>query len=295
MVGLKLERFIDISWFQILWPVWILLGMVLLFILFFKVLIFLYIYSYCYEAATSSDIFSSLWIFYNLAGALFVVPKLILDLEEGDTEIMCIYPLIYLSISFISINPVRNCLIEWSREFLDSSDADGMQEETDNEEYLLPLSLAFANNKQKRTLKVPPRFLIRMSSTFFFIGAGQERKKSGETTRTRSYCLGQRDEVSTHYQALNQSFESEGIRSRVLVESSAESSFIEDFCTICCEKRSNSVFMECGHGGTCFDCAKNIVNSSRRCLMCRLNISQVLKIKAKSEKESTVVGAFNLD
>lgn len=297
MIGLKIEAFIDIIWFQVLWPVWILLGMVLLFSLFFIVLVFLYVYSYFYEASTSSDIFSSVWIFYNLAGALFILPKLIVDLERGEIKIMCIYPLIYLSISFISVNPIKNCLVEWSRDFLDTSETGSMYEEGfEGEESLLSMSQRLANINKRRTRKLPPRNLVRVSSTFFFIGAGHRQKKYKyeETLRTHSFCVDQSYEASTHYQGLSHSFESED-RSSVLADSSAENSFLEDYCTICCERRSNSVFMECGHGGTCFDCAKSVINSSRRCILCRSTISQILKVRVKSGKECKVVGAITLD
>lgn len=40
-------------------------------------------------------------------------------------------------------------------------------------------------------------------------------------------------------------------------------------CIICLETEPNSVFYKCGHGGFCFGCAQNIIETHSNCHYCR--------------------------
>lgn len=51
----------------------------------------------------------------------------------------------------------------------------------------------------------------------------------------------------------------------------------EQLCFICYERTANSIFMNCGHGGVCFDCAKETWNKKSSCITCRERISEVIK------------------
>ena len=42
-----------------------------------------------------------------------------------------------------------------------------------------------------------------------------------------------------------------------------------DFCVVCCEKHASSVFMPCGHGGICDDCAIDIFQKKNKCHLCQ--------------------------
>eukprot|EP00602_Paraphysomonas_sp_CaronLab_P010038 CAMPEP_0185037082 /NCGR_PEP_ID=MMETSP1103-20130426/30991_1 /TAXON_ID=36769 /ORGANISM="Paraphysomonas bandaiensis, Strain Caron Lab Isolate" /LENGTH=541 /DNA_ID=CAMNT_0027574891 /DNA_START=352 /DNA_END=1977 /DNA_ORIENTATION=+ len=54
-------------------------------------------------------------------------------------------------------------------------------------------------------------------------------------------------------------------------------------CYICCVEPSDTCFMECGHGGLCFDCAAVIAkHPSRQCPICREEVSQILRITTLS-------------
>ena len=53
---------------------------------------------------------------------------------------------------------------------------------------------------------------------------------------------------------------------------------IEALCFICCVNKPNSVFMRCGHGGICFECAKETWNKKAACMTCRERIKQIVKL-----------------
>lgn len=43
----------------------------------------------------------------------------------------------------------------------------------------------------------------------------------------------------------------------------------ENLCTVCFVKEPNTVFMPCGHGGICDECALGIFEKSDQCPFCR--------------------------
>ena len=40
-------------------------------------------------------------------------------------------------------------------------------------------------------------------------------------------------------------------------------------CMVCFENQADSVFLECGHGGICYNCAIDICKKSNECHLCR--------------------------
>ena len=53
----------------------------------------------------------------------------------------------------------------------------------------------------------------------------------------------------------------------------------ENLCFICCVREANSVFMECGHGGICFECAKETWTKKTACMTCRTRIGEIVSLK----------------
>ncbi|CAD8094601.1 unnamed protein product [Paramecium sonneborni] len=49
-------------------------------------------------------------------------------------------------------------------------------------------------------------------------------------------------------------------------------------CIVCYERGPNAVFMNCGHGGTCYQCAIDIWKQKTICYLCRNKIDYILKV-----------------
>ncbi|CAD8098156.1 unnamed protein product [Paramecium sonneborni] len=49
-------------------------------------------------------------------------------------------------------------------------------------------------------------------------------------------------------------------------------------CIVCYERGPNAVFMNCGHGGTCYQCAIDIWKQKTICYLCRNKIEYILKV-----------------
>ncbi|CAK89056.1 unnamed protein product (macronuclear) [Paramecium tetraurelia] len=51
-----------------------------------------------------------------------------------------------------------------------------------------------------------------------------------------------------------------------------------NICIVCYERGPNAVFMNCGHGGTCYQCAIDIWKQKTVCYLCRNKIEYILKV-----------------
>ena len=52
-------------------------------------------------------------------------------------------------------------------------------------------------------------------------------------------------------------------------------------CLICFDREPNSVFMNCGHGGICYECALDVWKKSSECYLCRKKIDSIYRISDK--------------
>jgi len=58
-----------------------------------------------------------------------------------------------------------------------------------------------------------------------------------------------------------------------------------DTCTICCDHEADAVFLHCGHGGVCHQCATFLFHRSGECCICRSGVQGVAKITHKNAVE----------
>lgn len=57
------------------------------------------------------------------------------------------------------------------------------------------------------------------------------------------------------------------------------------FCNICYAAEADSIFMRCGHGGVCLDCAKDVVRVQGECYLCRGSIDYVLRYDNQDKRD----------
>eukprot|EP00743_Colponemidia_sp_Colp-15_P002534 GILK01002747.1.p1 GENE.GILK01002747.1~~GILK01002747.1.p1 ORF type:complete len:495 (-),score=51.70 GILK01002747.1:260-1642(-) len=101
---------------------------------------------------------------------------------------------------------------------------------------------------------VRPTALVRMSSTYF------------RRADTHDVAANGTDPVARDLEAgLDADTDDERLRGKT--------------CYICCEAPSNGVLMECGHGGLCVTCGKNLRDRYHPCPICREVIVEVLTIE----------------
>jgi len=57
----------------------------------------------------------------------------------------------------------------------------------------------------------------------------------------------------------------------------AENEQKKDRCTVCVQVKINAVFLPCGHQSACFECYEKNKNRFRKCPICRVQITNVIK------------------
>ena len=56
-------------------------------------------------------------------------------------------------------------------------------------------------------------------------------------------------------------------------------------CTVCFDKPADAVFMDCGHGGLCYDCSLDVWKTNEECYLCRMPIIKVLQFDVNTRKD----------
>ena len=60
---------------------------------------------------------------------------------------------------------------------------------------------------------------------------------------------------------------------------------MNNICSVCFANEPDSVFMRCGHGGVCYQCAIDIWKSTGECYLCRDEIEQILQVEAQQNEQ----------
>ena len=293
-MALKLDNFVDIEWFAVLWLFWIVLACISFISIGALLLVTLSICSYYYKETSISDIYSSAWIFYITAIGSTAVSLFSYDIFNNNFQRMCIWIIAYL-ISFIIITQLLkvHLLKYWRSIFIHNEQISIPNSLSNSGPLPLPPSQAGHMNistKIIRVLKLPPKQLVRMSSSYFL--PQPSSKSIQKNARTMSHDVKKSIE-NVHFRSLSSvpADQSPGLFKHV-----ADFSFVDKKCSICCENECNSVLMDCGHGGICVHCANLLLKSKGVCHMCRAPINQVLRIKLEPSKILNVIGTnSNLD
>ena len=65
-------------------------------------------------------------------------------------------------------------------------------------------------------------------------------------------------------------------------------------CSICCLITPNAIFMNCGHGGVCFECACMLWFKNKKCFYCRSEVLMILKYESEHESVMKISRAVKL-
>jgi len=68
----------------------------------------------------------------------------------------------------------------------------------------------------------------------------------------------------------------------------------ENLCYICEDNASNAILVECGHGGVCCECAKQIIEQRSTCMECRKPVKALYRIENYSNQIGKIVQAHEL-
>ncbi|KAL4432052.1 hypothetical protein ABPG74_017788 [Tetrahymena malaccensis] len=60
-------------------------------------------------------------------------------------------------------------------------------------------------------------------------------------------------------------------------------------CLVCFENQPDTVFMKCGHGGICYECALLIWKNTQECYLCRQKVEQLYQLECNSDNKDKVM------
>lgn len=281
--SLRINQVVSWNWHFVFWPTY---GVVLILLIVSIGEIFL-ITSLIVKCATGKanclDLICPFWLLYTTLGSAmslcFTFYTLGNVFEENDIEILS--PALGLTILFLIGFAIYTFIffdhiVRWFDIFFNSRYFD------------VPLSSPNLNNLQRQVgfasriavlFKDPPKFLKRISSTFY-------RPTTEEEVKTIK-------RVSSHPISFENNEEMDDIKfnsSMIQENSDIDSTTSEKLCIICCVERQNAVIMECGHAGICFKCGEELVQKGNTCIICRDPIGRVLEIKEQSNNVVSVIG-----
>jgi len=64
----------------------------------------------------------------------------------------------------------------------------------------------------------------------------------------------------------------------------------ENLCYLCYSEAPNAVFMKCGHGGICYECATTLIKKKNECMQCRSPVEMIYKIDPNSKTKNVIKG-----
>mmetsp|Transcript_31650 Transcript_31650/g.28784 ORF Transcript_31650/g.28784 Transcript_31650/m.28784 type:complete len:82 (-) Transcript_31650:50-295(-) len=53
----------------------------------------------------------------------------------------------------------------------------------------------------------------------------------------------------------------------------------ENLCFVCYEREANTLFLNCGHGGMCYECAETCWKKQNGCSTCRKKIEKMVTLE----------------
>jgi hypothetical protein len=289
-VGLKIDGFVKMDWIVTMWPLWMVLTCITILSTGALLLVFVSICSYYYKESPITEIYSSVWMFYTTAMGSLTISFMSHDAFRSNYHRMCITGIVYLGVFIVFTQIIKVHLLKWWRSFFVHHEQITIPNSLSNSGPLpLPPSQAeFMRFPTKiiRAIKLPPKALVRMSSTYFQpANIGAEPIRSARTMSQDIKKTMGRENI--HYRSLSTvPREPESI----IKKSLTDLAFPDKKCRICYEGECNSVYMPCGHGGICLNCAIIVMKGKGSCCICRTTIEQVLKIKVGPGRMMNVVG-----
>ena len=286
-ICIKVDHFVSWSWASALWPLWVVLAGLSVLSIGGFLLVVVSVFSHFYSEPSTTEVFSSIWFFYTSTGACSVLLLFGLDMVNGRFHRITLYAIIYLAVFVFITFILRFHLQKWWKSFFFEDGHISIPSLSNSGPLPLPPSQAQhmkLSTKLIRAIKLPPRALVRMSSTYFQPASPKEPAK---IVRTMSHDVKENTTRENVHARSQSSLPKENFLAH---RTSADFSFVDKKCSICLGDECNSVFLECGHGGICHNCAIFLMKEKRQCHMCRSPIAQVVKIKVEAGKVMNVIG-----
>ncbi|CAD8138965.1 unnamed protein product [Paramecium octaurelia] len=317
---LKLEGYFQTEWVYTLWMFWMLFGISALIVIYcIFVILGLGIQVILEQSSRlKNQVIVNFWIlFFMMSNALmlFLIPILILNFYNAincknvidTTRIILIVNQIIFSYFTVRFKPDLVLSLQSYLSLNDSVNPLNTLPTQQGEEQLQQSKKQDLMDSQviERPIQIP-KVVKRISKTYF----GFDDLFSDKKSEAQLHC-----KKPTHHKALSSQIQrpqqNENIKLSSLIniglsegqQSNAElENNLKEFeqvnqpgsvslssinaCCICFDNEPNSLFMQCGHGGVCYNCAIDLWKNKAECYLCRNKIDRVLKIKMTEQQKN---------
>ena len=271
-VALQLDGVYGLGLGLALWPVWSFLGLIGILTMGLLIYSISSFFTYHTRLTWKLRVFSSLYLIGVCTGFLVVFTIFFIGIVEGTPNF--IPPCAFLGCFNLVTAIFCKNLQEGLSRFLFEDVETELATSYPNQVLPMPASQTPSPSFAKmiyRVLKSPPKTLVQLSSSYFKPAPEVAKVKR----RTLSQAMNNKKVNSIIHKRWN-SAAPQRIRTYSLVE--ANTQIPTEKCFMCFEKDNNGVFMECGHGGICYECAVKVYRDCGVCHICRGKITHVLKV-----------------
>ncbi|OMJ75518.1 hypothetical protein SteCoe_25334 [Stentor coeruleus] len=262
--GLKELNLIPWKWSYIFWPIWILV-LVLILIGIAEIIFAGKIMYRSYKGrASCGDSICPIWMVYLSTGIAICIGyfffELTIYLQNGQTNQILnafLVILIYCIGLFVITFLFNSLIVSWFEKYFSSN-----QHIINSNHMFIPPINNIVLPPALIHIKEYPITMLKVSSTFF---------------------------VSNHSEDQNEEDKSSIDVNDVHFNGSVDEGKV---CTICCTNEADGIFMHCGHGGICFECACQMWKKTKKCHICRGVVEQIYKYRPLNHYEVEVVKAI---
>ncbi|CAD8181872.1 unnamed protein product [Paramecium pentaurelia] len=260
-ITLKISRYVDWTWSQTFWWYWMFLsGLIGCMITFLLILIskLIRIKNHTITNQSKNEIKMLIWLLYitilsSLIAGIWIINTLNVlginfNIQLGDLYIYIIISLnilIFCSISYLFFNSVVEFVLTINQiESRNSTPKINSQNKI---------------NQIKKEVTKTSIFMQKLSNAYF----RQIKNLQGVVFKDTN-----QNEILTE----------RNMNNNIIQKNKLSHHNSNNKCIICCEKVSNAILMNCGHGGICYQCAVQVAQNQKECFLCRQIIKQIYEI-----------------
>ncbi|CAD8175995.1 unnamed protein product [Paramecium pentaurelia] len=263
-ITLKMNQYVDWTWSQTFWWYWMFLsGLIGSTITFLLILIskLIKINNSTIINNFKNEIKMLLWLLYiaclsSLIAGIWIVNTLNLLGNTINIQIGDIFMYITISLNILIFCTISYVLFNSIVEFVISINEIDSRDSSPNP------TIKNTDQQIKKELTITSIFMQKLSNAYF------KQMKDLEVVTLKD---ANQNEILTE----------RNVNNNIIKKNKASPHNSNNKCIICCEKSSNAILMNCGHGGICYQCAVQLAQKQKECFLCRQIIKFIYEIDEK--------------
>jgi Zinc finger, C3HC4 type (RING finger) len=272
-VCFEIDGILKFTWGLALWPVWSFLGLIGIVTFGIGAYCIGNVCTFIISSSFRLELLSSLWLFGVSLGGF--ISFIVFFMSVTNSNINFTVPCVFLGCFVLSTSMFyKELQVGLTKCLFDNEESYSGTLPNQTSPIGVPnFTKTSIKSKIYRILKSPPTTLIQLSSSYF-----KPIKINDIKPKKRAYS----QIIPTSSITLNKRWASLVPQNKTSSREINLATLEPDKCLMCLDKDANAVFMDCGHGGICHDCARKLQDQKTHCHICRGPIIHVLKVSKVS-------------